>query len=391
MGDQTKLLEALDQYVRALRHTGINSSLLAGLAASPDAHKPFLSLVEAIESHPIAGGWSEGIIVSAAGGRWISPRDLAEHLSGLVLDGRGASEAVSALIQFMEHRATDVLVVQCLHGVTVQRTIQLSETLSIEPPDNLLHTEQKARVFGYNDLEPDRPSAALVYRWRLDQAFRTKDEHVEHQQKLNFGYDNGSTELTKAFAAIVACGIAVEQGAKFWQYTEPGYPQFSSAISLSTRRPNLRSMWFEIDAKKVATYFDLAERFAQWPNLARLISRLGRARVSHDHVDSHIDYGIIAESLLTHSDGQTSEIAHRLSTRAAWFLGEDADGRRIIAEQVRKLYRWRSNAAHAGVLSSKWSPDDRLRADEICTALIRKTLERGAFVNAADWPAIIFG
>ena len=81
--------------------------------------------------------------------------------------------------------------------------------------------------------------------------------------------------------------------------------------------------------------------------LTRWIGSLG----SKSLVDQAIDLGIALESLYAADGGE--EISFRLRIRAAKHLCEDVDDQNAVSEQIKQVYRLRSQAVHEGQFSKK--------------------------------------
>ena len=81
--------------------------------------------------------------------------------------------------------------------------------------------------------------------------------------------------------------------------------------------------------------------------LTRWIGSLG----SKSPVDQAIDLGIALEALYAADGGE--EISFRLRIRAAKHLREDVDDQNAVSEQIKKVYRLRSQAVHEGQFSKK--------------------------------------
>jgi hypothetical protein len=98
--------------------------------------------------------------------------------------------------------------------------------------------------------------------------------------------------------------------------------------------------------------------------------------------------GIAAEIALMHDQGSdNSEITHKIGNRAAWLLGREHSEREVIIDEMKKLYRARSQAVHRGKLSSS-STIDLAAADRLVTRALIAILERGRF---PDWNSLTMG
>ena len=142
------------------------------------------------------------------------------------------------------------------------------------------------------------------------------------------------------------------------------------------------------DADEVLRMFNALSKFAEPESLLRAVDRLGRSRTDLTTADQALDLGMAGEILLMHGSGQsTSEIAHKLSIRAAWLLGATLDERLETARKSKQLYSARSDAAHSGSLSKK-TKFDRSESDRLITDACRAITEKGKF---PDWDRLTLG
>jgi hypothetical protein len=95
-----------------------------------------------------------------------------------------------------------------------------------------------------------------------------------------------------------------------------------------------------------------------------------------------------AEIVLMHDNSPSNtEITHKIGSRAAWLLGNDADERATIFEKIRHLYKARSDAVHSGVFPPNSKVDLDL-ADQLVVRVVQAILERGSF---PDWTSLTMG
>ena len=145
---------------------------------------------------------------------------------------------------------------------------------------------------------------------------------------------------------------------------------------------------FPTDVAAIKHAFEQLAAFAEEDSLTRAIDRLGRSRLAVHPVDRALDLGMAAEIVLMHDQSRSNtEITYKIASRAAWLLGEGADQRAEIFDQIKQLYAARSTAVHSGVLPSKSKVDLDL-ADELVGRVIRAVLERGSF---PDWMSLTMG
>lgn len=145
---------------------------------------------------------------------------------------------------------------------------------------------------------------------------------------------------------------------------------------------------FPADMTTIKRAFGQLAAFAEGDSLTRAIDRLGRSRLAVHPVDRALDLGMAAEIVLMHDNGTSNtEITHKISSRAAWLLGADANERSTIFDEMKHLYKARSDAVHSGVLPPKSKVDLDL-ADQLVVRVVQAILERGGF---PDWASLTLG
>lgn len=141
---------------------------------------------------------------------------------------------------------------------------------------------------------------------------------------------------------------------------------------------------FPTEATAVKAAYDQLIVFADSESLVRAVDRLGRARAARSPVDQVLELGIAAEIALMHGDSSSNtEITHKIGTRAAWLLGEDAEQRTAIFADIKALYHARSKAVHEGTLPKKSKVDLR-DADILVTRILNAIAARSRFPNWSD-------
>ncbi len=139
---------------------------------------------------------------------------------------------------------------------------------------------------------------------------------------------------------------------------------------------------FPTEAAAVKRTYDQLASFAEIESLVRAVDRLGRARMARSPVDQALELGIAAEIALMHGDSSSNtEITHKIGSRAAWLLGEDAEARATIFGDIKALYHARSKAVHEGTLPKK-SKVDLNDADRLVARILNAIAARGRF---PDW------
>lgn len=84
--------------------------------------------------------------------------------------------------------------------------------------------------------------------------------------------------------------------------------------------------------------------------MLRALSRLAQARRRSQIEDKVLDLGIALEMVLLDDNKSASQLALTFALRGSWLLASDPDERRRLYDNLRELYKLRSQVAHTGVL-----------------------------------------
>lgn len=235
-------------------------------------------------------------------------------------------------------------------------------------------------------------TAFLCQRYRVSPAFerRTSTQSAPAADDITRPpqEDRNSVRERVRLACLLAGAGAVEMPISA---IEPnGTSPFLARRGNETARPSQTRplVPMPVDGEMAKECFEMLATFSEADSLARAIDRLGRARLSLNEVDRALDLGMSAENSLMHDRGTSNtEIAHKISGRAAWLIGSDPQERGEIFSRVKRLYEARSQAVHNGALSSK-SRVDLNDSDRIVTQALRAILQRGRF---PDWANLTLG
>jgi len=89
---------------------------------------------------------------------------------------------------------------------------------------------------------------------------------------------------------------------------------------------------------------------ALWAIVDVPLHRLNEAVRHKNLIDKALDLGIALETLLLHNLSNSAQLSYQLRLRGAWLMGADVEDRKKIQETLKKLYDFRSKAAHEGKL-----------------------------------------
>ncbi|MBI5643349.1 MAG: hypothetical protein HY954_07740 [Deltaproteobacteria bacterium] len=120
----------------------------------------------------------------------------------------------------------------------------------------------------------------------------------------------------------------------------------------------------------------------------RILIRLYQAKIRRQIEDKILDLGIALEMLLL--DGKDEQLALSFRLRGSWLIG-NSQNRKKIFEQLKKIYKFRSQVAHSGLLCEGIAekiahvrdtfPEYQSLAEDICQKIIKDGIP--------DWEKLI--
>ncbi len=127
--------------------------------------------------------------------------------------------------------------------------------------------------------------------------------------------------------------------------------------------------------------------------IQRILSRLSLAKRSLLIEDKILDLGIAMEMLLLQDNANREQLALAFRLRGSWLLGSSPAERRTVYEQLKELYRYRSEVAHSGVLR-KGNPAEMNKIGAqfpVYQSLAERTIRRIMKLGTPDWESLTIG
>ncbi len=347
----------------------------SGLAASP----PF----DAYAETRIFSGDGSSLIASTRLGDWAIDRLVAGETAGAIL---------AAFDLEITRNSATYLNVSPIFGVDIDAECELAEGIRIVPASEVLPWWEPHPIHRWMAL-PNLPTGTsyLAQSYRVEPAFDTRTDSAMDLK----GADTTpvATERDRARQQVrLACLLAGtgEVALPISMLIPDRQSLFVGGDGNIASRPIAAYpvVSFPTEAAAVKRAYDQLATFAESESLVRAIDRLGRARMARSPVDQALELGIAAEIALMHGDSSSNtEITHKIGSRAAWLLGEDAAERAAIFDDIKALYHARSKAVHEGTLPKK-SKVDLNDADSLVAQILNAIATRGRF---PDWSNLTMG
>lgn len=284
---------------------------------------------------------------------------LASALTRRTFDLGSASQAVQEVLYLVDKNITYPRIVMILAGVETPSIIELPQGAALVSLNDLKTPSWMKEFFDKKlwplsrSFEPVAPSAALVMRVPFGPVF-TDQEAIDPsfpEQELDF------------LRALVNCIALAAEGpiaiVKAWfEDDDPRLPLLTSGVAFSDPRwGSSAAAPYVVDPERIKKVISDYTNFEDRKDAVHTaLSRLAGAWEGWHREERAIDLGLALEAVLMYTPGRNpdnSEISYKIGLRAAWVLGETPDDRMAIFQQSRHLYRYRSEAAHSGLIKTK--------------------------------------
>lgn len=307
----------------------------------------------------------------------------------------GADRALGDLNRYLDADYFPALQVMALGGVIVDRSHELSDSISLVPFGRLPASRQKRWLQPQRGLPIDKsaPTAALIREFQHPKMHLEPDsETPDELRSWNEAQDLRDARLCLSLAG--PCGpvrVAKWEQAAAWVPCLGGeHSPTSIQRPLSahvTRREELSTQEIKRAAAFLDKYSKVERGKRDW--LQTALERFSSAYQRPSDVDKAIDLGIAIETTFLHDIDQFGELTFRIRTRAARLLGSTAAERKDLYRLFGDLYSLRSSAVHEGRLpSSKMrgrTPREVLEQGfEQLAKAIHKIIDEDVF----DWQAV---
>ena len=308
--------------------------------------------------------------------------------------------AVQELLSLVKANKTCSRIVMVLTGAQTLDAIELAPGIELipfkdlQPPGWIKEFYEEGSWPLSRTFDRVAPSSALVMQHSLSPVFT-----IENQVENTFPILQIAQLQTMAYCIALTAERSPAILRVWIEEDDPRLPIMSSGVVYADPRWGQgRATPYDVDPEKVRVIYANYIKFQDDTRpIDTAMSRLADALGGWHREERAIDLGIGLEVLLTHiQDGQGSpntEISYKLGIHAGWLLGGDTAERTAICRKVRRLYKFRSQAAHSGVVKPKsgtWAAiDDEIEAGiALGGRIVTAILELGKW---PDWDELVLG
>ena len=309
--------------------------------------------------------------------------------------------ATQRLEQFLNSEKITVINVLWILGIDVQEPIDLVDGFTIQPVKEMPDSRDKEHFLQHrigNSVRPTpTPKSAIIKHCAVRKAL-SSDPSPTHELDE---FWNASRRLHE-----IAILLNALEGVSSLPYYSTSYPEPTTPFgpfggsgggSVVYDVLGFTSTHLESDIRgtiiKLLTGFDkLAE--PERARMQRILSRLSQAKRRTQIEDKILDLGIALEMMLLDDNRSNEQLSLSFRLRRSWLLGNSPDERKEVYRQLKRLYRYRSQVAHGGVLCrgnaekirsvQSSLPTFQNYAEQICQKLIVSGIPKwdGLILNA---------
>ncbi len=356
-------------------------------------------------SEYIVDGMLYPVVTFVWGGKWqCSLEDFLQSLLRISIVW-GGERAILNLERYLDENYVPFQHVALITGIKVDKELKISDKVRLIP----LH-ESPEELPDYLPIDRERfmeshflGKALLLIEKIAEPAFFTSGKLVPPPKLYEkiMGDENEKFKATNFCVALsLVCNNPVQISIGWTNLSEDEFlceigGRGTASFHPIVNRINSRIVESQIkDA--MCLHHKLSDLELKDLNVLRVaIYRLASSHLDKGIVDKMIDLGIAFESLYLNR-GNRDQLAVTFRIRAAWYLGKDAEDRRRLMKLLRRVYKYRSMAVHAGQLPGAFKVgkewilmlDFIQDAQELCRQTIMKVIQAGKF---PDWDDLIVG
>ena len=330
--------------------------------------------------------------------------ELLEHLIDVSLV-RGAEYAANDFYECVKKSTIGIKAITMIDGAKTEDVIEISEGISLVPipkdsrelPPYIL-VPPDINYSGYlgGTLIIVDQLVSPVFARPLDSSttdfLAPFDQSTASDEHPDFSVEEFCIALSLSINHIV-------EEVSWWSYIDPDQVYAVNALRnslayapgkiLGSSKPSIEVNKKDIQ-EAVSLYVarkSLSQKVAR--KLRVPIDRWIKSKMNENGVDTFINLGTALESLYLRDINAQGEVGFKLSLRAAWYLGNDAQERIALKKDFSKIYELRSKAVHSGILKESYVPPKFTeRAQELCLKSITKIIQNGEF---PDWNQLVMG
>jgi hypothetical protein len=319
-------------------------------------------------------------------------------LAGWLWDRARLSNSDSALVdltRYLNAEEIDCETTLALSGVTIDAIYELGRGISLLPYALLRDCSEKQSVWERSIMSAPLhvPEAGLIRRVNMHRKRIGPEDLLSAFQE--FSIKQNENDLSDALLCLTLIGPSSPMIVAGWTSYPEWFPKWGASMTLPAFDGLPSSLNCSQDACDEARRLFEAFIAIQGNAKKRLriaIQRLHRAIRFRTGVDAAIDLGIALEALfLGDMPDDRGELKFRLRIKAARFLADTEEERKILFDLVGTLYDLRSRAVHTGSIDSEASGRPVQEVLNEGYSLTAKALRKLVLNNEPKWSSILLG
>jgi hypothetical protein len=313
--------------------------------------------------------------------------------------GVDPDQIVNDLVDFAGRATVRTYYLAGIGGISLEKTLQLTDRLSLVAAADLQPSSAKEFVFRINKFghipgsighEIPRPQAALMVS-SDQQVLLPKKSAATSTNRLSMDAVREFDQRTLFCLTLASVsGAPVFTAKTSWiDHPAQSYHGLTGSAGGTSPAQQYPLNYVRFDADLMTYLFNRVEDLQDDDRITLFLAveRLRRSRLHQEAVNRAIDLGTALEIMLLHKVASTQELRFRVAVHGARLLGTNTAQRGDIFQGLLNAYDARSVSVHTGRLSKKPLIDGLPQADEICRKIAIRITSDGGF--PADWKSIV--
>lgn len=308
---------------------------------------------------------------------------------------------IDDLLRFAASGTIELTTVFSVEGVTVTGTVDLGGGYSVEQPSSVPQPQPVSPVFSDNNVPAHGWGAPPACAFVLRRTYEGLVQGPAPGEAPLLHVDSSPVDTQMRYildAAMLASTGAPQFRQQYHVVTSPGWPFMDcGGYAASEEFPLPVPFNRAIDVSRMPEFYQLMK--SREGRLDMALSKLKSSRQRQSKAERALDLGTCMEIMLTHGQGQSSEITNKIASRAAWILGTDGESRIEVFKRATALYSARSQAVHSGSLRppkggasiEREAAENGLFSsyDSLCRDLIVAIAGSDFWTSDPDWTSLV--
>lgn len=314
----------------------------------------------------------------------------------------GFDSAKHNLNLFLDADTIPVINTLWVLGPEVEDTITLDNGLEIRPIKNMPTSDDKELFlrddFSRPPYHSPKPTAAITYKVHVKKSYQASNSGTIPKEDKEFW--ESSQKMQELSLILNALEEASCIPLYSTSYTLPEIPMgpFDSSGYSAPYHDIIGYPTCKLSAECGHQINSLLKAFNQLDynnktRFTRILSRLSQAKQREIIADKILDLSIALEMALLEDNKNNAQLSLTFCLRGSWLIASDIKERQRVYKQLKKIYKYRSQVAHSGILCKNNLKEFHSVQEKFpqYTELAERIIQKLIFEGKPDWSKLILG